>query len=165
MIIITKEKHMTYFIRCIKYFFATSVLAIALIVLMVLTGIAVFDFQETGYVLFHTPRFVILFSALALVSAFYPKMTFTARHVAGNLGNEGKPIVINAFRSAGYELTEEKDGVLTFRARSAFRRLRMLFDDGITIAQEGDSLRIEGHRNGVFRVLHHWDAYARYDKE
>ena len=72
--------------------------------------------------------------------------------------------VLNAFREADYELVSEKEGVLTFRARTFFLRLRRFFDDGITIAQEGDRLRIEGQRIGVFRVLHHWDAYTAYEK-
>lgn len=155
---------MTYFLRSLKYFVAMSLFAIVLIVLMVLTGLAAFDFDETSYVLFHTPQFAVLFGVLALFAAFYPKLVFTARYVAGDLGSEGKPIVLNAFHEVGYELVSEKEGILTFRARSAFRRWRRLFDDGITIAQEGDRLRIEGHRAEVFRVLYHWDAYTAYEK-
>lgn len=152
-----------YLMLAVKYFCAMSVLALVLIALMIVTGISAFGFDETGYILFHTPRFAVLFGALAVVAAFYPKMSFTARYVAGNLGEAGKPIVINAFRAAGYEPVAEQDGTMTFRARSFLRKLRLFFDDEITIAQEGDRLRIEGHRLGVFRVLHHWDAYAQYE--
>lgn len=153
-----------YLIRSVKYFFAMSILALALIALMVVTGMSAFDFNETGYILFHTPRFAILFGVIAVVAAFYPKMSFTARHVTGSLDETGKPTVIDAFRTAGYEPIAEKEGRLVFRPRNFFRRLRLLFDDTVTIAQEGDRLRIEGHRLGVFRVLHHWDAYAVYEK-
>ena len=140
---------MTYLIRSLKYFVTMSVFAIILIVLMILGS---------------AWRFVVLFGAIAVISLFHPKMTRTVRYVAGNLSNEGKPIVLNAFREADYELVSEKEGVLTFRARTFFLRLRRFFDDGITIAQEGDRLRIEGQRIGVFRVLHHWDAYTAYEK-
>ncbi len=151
---------MTYLIRSLKYFVTMSIFAIILIVLMILTGFATVDLYEPG----SAWRFVVLFGAIAVISLFHPKMTRTVRYVAGNLSNEGKPIVLNAFREADYELVSEKEGVLTFRARTFFLRLRRFFDDGITIAQEGDRLRIEGQRIGVFRVLHHWDAYTSYVK-
>ena len=125
---------MTYLIRSLKYFVTMSVFAIILIVLMILTGFATVNLYEPG----SAWRFVVLFGAIAVISLFHPKMTRTVRYVAGNLSNEGKPIVLNAFREADYELVSEKEGVLTFRARTFFLRLRRFFDDGITIAQEGD---------------------------
>ena len=105
---------MTYLIRSLKYFVTMSVFAIILIVLMILTGFATVNLYEPG----SAWRFVVLFGAIAVISLFHPKMTRTVRYVAGNLSNEGKPIVLNAFREADYELVSEKEGVLTFRART-----------------------------------------------
>ena len=150
---------MTYLIRSLKYFVTMSVFAIILIVLMILTGFATVNLYEPG----SAWRFVVLFGAIAVISLFHPKMTRTVRYVAGNLSNEGKPIVLNAFREADYELVSEKEGP-DVPCPHFFLRLRRFFDDGITIAQEGDRLRIEGQRIGVFRVLHHWDAYTAYEK-
>lgn len=148
---------MNYFVRSVKFFCCASVLASLLIVAMVATGMAAAGWND-----WH--RFAALFGMLALFAAIYPKLTFVARLVACDLAREGKPVAINAFREAGYELVgEAPDGTMTFRPRTFARRLRLLFDDEIRAVPQGDRLRIEGHRNGVYRVLYRWDAYAGYD--
>ncbi|MCM1300391.1 MAG: hypothetical protein NC250_02890 [Alistipes senegalensis] len=148
---------MNYFVRSVKFFCAASVLALLLIVAMVATGMAAAEWND-----WH--RFAALFGMLALLAAVYPKLTFVARLVACDLAQEGKQTALDAFRKAGYELIgEAPDGTMTFRPRTFLHRLRMLFDDEIRAVPQGDRLRIEGHRNGVYRVLYRWDAYASYD--
>ncbi len=147
---------MNYLVRSLKFFCAASVLALLLIVAMVATGTAAASWND-----WH--RFAVLFGILALFAALYPKLTFVARLVTCDFAKEGRPIALNAFREAGYELIGENAEGMTFRPRSFGRRLRLLFDDEIRAVPQGDRLRIEGHRNGVYRVLYHWDAYARYD--
>lgn len=145
-----------YFVRSLKFFCAASVLASLLIVAMVATGMAAASWND-----WH--RFAALFGILALFAALYPKLTFVARLVTCDFAKEGRPIALNAFREAGYELIGEDAEGMTFRPCSFGRRLRLLFDDEIRAVPQGDRLRIEGHRNGVYRVLYRWDAYARYD--
>ncbi len=149
---------MNYLVRSLKFFCAASVLALLLIVAMVATGTAAASWND-----WH--RFAVLFGFLALFAALYPKLTFVARFVTCDLAKEGRPIALNAFHEAGYELIGEDAEGMTFRPRSFGRRLRLLFDDEIRAVPQGGRLRIEGHRNGVYRVLYHWDAYARYDDE
>lgn len=145
-----------YFIRSVKFFCAANVLALLLIVAMVATGMAAAGWND-----WH--RFAVLFGMLAFLAAVYPKLTFVARLVSCDLANGGKPVALNAFREAGYELSGEGPDGMTFRPRTFGRRLRLLFDDEIRAVPQGDRLRIEGHRNGVYRVLQHWDAYAGYE--
>ena len=145
-----------YFVRSVKFFCTASVLALLLIVAMVATGMAAAEWND-----WH--RFAVLFGCLALFAAVYPKLTFVARLVACDLANGGKPVTLNAFSEAGYELVGEEPDGMVFRPRKFGRRLRLLFDDEIRAVPQGDRLRIEGHRNGVYRVLQHWDAYACYD--
>ena len=147
---------MNYVVRSVKFFCAASVLALLLIVAMVATGMAADEWND-----WH--RFAMLFGLLALFAAGYPKLTFVARLVACDLANGGKHVALNAFNEAGYELVGEGPDGMVFRPRKFGRRLRLLFDDEIRAVPQGDRLRIEGHRNGVYRVLQHWDAYARYD--
>ncbi len=150
---------MKYFVHSVKFFCAASVLALLLIAAMVATGTATASWND-----WH--RFAVLFGFIALFAAIYPKLTFVARVVSCDLAKEGKPIAINAFREAGYELVGEGPDGMTFRPRSFGRRLRLLFDDEIRAVPQGDRLRIEGHRIGVYRVLYHWDAcYAPYDEK
>lgn len=149
---------MNYFVRSVKFFCAASVLALLLIAVMVATGMAAATWND-----WH--RFAALFGFLALFAAVYPRLTFVARFVACDLEKGGKPVALNAFSEAGYELVGEDTDGMTFRPHSFGRRLRLLFDDEIRAVPQGDRFRIEGHRNGVYRVLQHWDAYAGYDAE
>ncbi len=155
----TASVHKNYFVRSVKFFFAMLVLTSAMVAVMIATGMTDFGFDALEYEMFHTFRFAALLGVLVLFSAVYPLLKFTSRHISGKLDETGRPIVLNAFDSAGYDLVGETDGVLVFRPRSFYRRLRILFDDAITIQEEEGRLRIKGHRNGVFRVMQHWDAY------
>lgn len=152
---------MKYLKRSIKYFCASCVLSAVLVTAMIACGFTDFDFSDSAPLWQHT---VVLLAILALMAAIYPALTFTKRRVAGTLSPEGKAVVLNAFRKAGYEPAGEPEaGVWRFRYKSLGRRLRRLYDDEIVVTQEEGCLLLDGHRAELFRVLHHWDAYARYD--
>lgn len=153
---------MTYLLRAIKYFLFCCVLASVVVAGLLLAGWSQYGFEDGSL---FARQCLVMIGILAAIAAIYPKIGFTKRRVAGDLSAEGRATAMNAFAEAGYRLTSEEQGVLRFRAKQLGRRLRRAFDDELTLTQEGGWLQIEGHRTEVFRVLHHWDAYARYEAE
>ena len=149
-----------YLLRALKYFAFCCVLAVAIVAALLLLGLADVRFNQPREL---AAGFGTIAAMLALMAALYPKLTFTRRRVKGDLSPEGELILLNAFRSAGFEPVGEATAeVWHFRAKQWNRRLRRFFDDEIIVTQEADGwLQLDGHRTEVLRVLYHWDAFAR----
>ncbi len=154
---------MRYLIRSIKYFVALCVLMVGIMALNLSTGIASLSLDETFYVMFHTPRGMLLPVAVVLLSLFYPKFGFIRRRVEGNMTTYREQL-INAMSNVGYSQRSEENGVLRFRADNFVRRLMMLFDDEISVYQAGDEIVLDGNRRGVARVEYRLDSYIRMKK-
>ena len=133
---------MKYFIRSLKYFCALCVLCAAIMYLNRMAGTARLTVTETLYVMFHTPRGMMLPAVILLLAAFYPKFGFVVRQVEGNIS-----------------LRSEHDGVLVFRADNWGRKLMMLGEDELIVSQYGQWIRIEGIRRGVARVQYRLDSF------
>lgn len=156
-----------YLIRASKYFVALCVLCAAIMALNLTTGLARLSFGESLYVMFHTPRGMLLPAVIVVLAALYPKFGFITRRVEGDV-EEHREQILNAFRSAGFELVGEEKGVMRFRARGTLHRLLLLFEDEILVSQYGQWILVEGIRRGVARVIYRLDSYIRmkqYDKE
>ena len=153
---------MQYVLRSAKYFCACCVLAAVLVAALLLLGWSRYGLDDGAAFRQQT---ALLVAMLAFMAALYPLLTFTKRRVRGDWSPEGQNVVLNAFRSAGYEpVGEPSGGAWHFRCKHFGRRLRRLFDDRITVTQEPDGwLLLDGPRTEVFRVLHHWNAGARQD--
>jgi len=151
---------MTYFLRSLKYFAALCLLCIALMGLMLLTGASALSLDDTLYVMFRTTRYLTLLGAIVVLAAFYPRFGFVRRRVEGDVEIHREQIV-NAFKSAGFSLRSESDGVMIFRAEGFFRRLLFLFEDRITVEQYGQWILIDGIRRGVARAAYRLDSYIQ----
>ena len=136
---------MKYFIRSLKYFVALCVICVAILALMLATGTSALTLDQTVYVMFHTSRYATLFAAIVVLAALYPKF-------------------INAFKSAGFSLRGEEDGVMTFRADGPLRKLMLLGEDEIKVSQYGQWIQIDGIRRGVARVEYRLDSYIQMSK-
>ena len=117
-----------YLIRSLKYFAALCVLCMAIMALNLTTGMASLSLEETLYVMFHTPRGLLLPAVIVLLAAFYPRFGFIVRRVEGDV-EEHREQIVNAFRSAGFELRREEDDALFFRAKGPLHRLLLLGED------------------------------------
>ena len=156
-----------YLIRSLKYFAALCVLCMAIMALNLTTGMASLSLEETLYVMFHTPRGLMLPAVIVLLAAFYPRFGFIVRRVEGDV-EEHREQIVNAFRSAGFELRRDEDDALFFRAKGPLHRLLLLGEDEIKVSQYGQWIELEGIRRGVTRVIYRLDSHirmARYDKE
>ena len=158
---------MKYFVRSLKYFCALCVLCIVLMGLMLMTGTSALSLDDTLYAMFHTDRYLMLFTAIVVLAALYPRFGFVERKVEGDV-EEHREQIVNAFRSAGFELRREEDDALFFRAKGPLHRLLLLGEDEIKVSQYGQWIELEGIRRGVARVIYRLDSHirmARYDKE
>ena len=152
-----------YLIRSLKYFAALCVLCMAIMALNLTTGMASLSLEETLYVMFHTPRGLLLPAVIVLLAAFYPRFGFIVRRVEGDV-EENREQIINAFKSAGFSLRGEEDGVMTFRADGPLRKLMLLGEDEIKVSQYGQWIQIDGIRRGVARVEYRLDSYIQMSK-
>ena len=152
---------MRYFVRSLKYFCALCVLLAVIMAFNLGTGIASLTFEETLYVMFHTPRGALLPVAVVVLAAFYPKFGFLKRRIEGDVVKHRTQIV-NAMLAAGYSLRSEAEGVMHFRTDSPVQRIATLFGDEVTVRQEDGCILLEGSRRGVARAAYRLDAYIEY---
>ncbi len=156
---------MKYFIRSLKYFFALCVLCIALMGLMLMTGTSALSLDDTLYVMLHTDRYLMLFTAIVVLAAVYPRFGFVERKVEGDM-EENREQIVNAFKSAGFSLRSDEDGVMTFRADGLLRKLMLLGEDeikGFTV-RTVDPARRHPPRRGPGRVQYKLDSYIHMSK-
>lgn len=117
-------------------------------------------------VMFLTVRGRVLVAAILVWAAVYPKVGFVVRRVGADIADDRERI-INAFLAQGYVMTGEEDGCMRFRAANFFRRLRLLFEDGVVVSQDGQEVVIEGIRRSVapieMRLKSYIDNGKRYE--
>lgn len=154
---------MRYLIRSAKYFCALCVLCTAIIYANSLTGMAALSVQETFYVMFHTPRGLLMPVMIVVMAACYPRFGFVVRKVEGDV-EENRQQIVNAFRSAGFSLCREEEEKLIFRADGRLHRLLLLCEDEIEISQYGQWILLQGIRRGVARVEYRLDSYLQMSR-
>ena len=149
-----------YIVRSLKYFFALCVLCIALMGLMLMTGTSALSLDDTLYAMFHTDRYLTLFTAIVVLAALYPRFGFVERKVEGDMETNREQIV-NAFRSSGFSLRSEEGGEMVFRADTILQKLMLLGEDEIKVSQYGQWIVLDGIRRGVARVQYRLDSYIQ----
>ena len=102
--------------------------------------------------------YLMLFAAIVALAAVYPRFGFVVRRVEGDI-EENREQILNAFRSAGFSLRSDEDGVMTFRADNFGQKLMLLGEDEIKVSQYGQWIVLDGIRRGVARVQYRLDSY------
>ena len=149
-----------YIVRSLKYFFALCVLCIALMGLMLMTGTSALSLDDTLYAMFHTDRYLTLFTAIVVLAALYPRFWFVERMFVGDM-EETREQFVNAIRSSGFSLRSEEDGEMVFRADTILQKLMLLGEDEIKVSQYGQWIVLDGIRRGVARVQYRLDSYIQ----
>ncbi len=108
---------------------------------------------EEQFALFMANNGALKILFLVLLSALYPLFGFIKRDVAGGVVEHRDQIIV-AMEMSGFSLKEERDGKMLFGANTILRRVAFLFEDTITVSQEGESIRIEGVRRGVVYIVY-----------
>ena len=145
---------MRYLVRSVKYFAAFCVLYVAIIWISVKTTTSM-DVSVWDYIVatFATTRGKLLGVAVVVLSAIYPRMGFMTRQVECDMKEE-RDFILSIFAVAGFTLKEESEGRMVFKADNILSRLVMLFEDEITVEQNGPMLDITGIRRGVAKVVY-----------
>lgn len=128
------------------------VLLLAVVFLiMALTGTLSVESGQFWQVLFNTGRGWILIGVLVGYAAIQPYISFGTVEVPAQM-QQDREAIINAFSSYGYGLGQEEPGKMVFRANSRAKRATLLFDDAITVTDEGRTVAIEGKKKEISRV-------------
>lgn len=151
---------MKYAIRSLKYFAFLCVLCAAIMLLNQSTGMAKLSLEETFYVMFHSTRGLLLPVVIVVLAAAYPRFGFVTRRIDGNMA-ENREQILNAFRTSGFSLCSEEAGKMTFRADGALQKLTLLYEDEITVTQEGGQIVVDGIRRAAAKIVYRLDSYIR----
>lgn len=143
---------MKYIVRAVKYFIFFGVLYWALVWVM-----SDFDAAVSWQMLMlnlKSENGVWLVAMMVALSLAYPFFGFMTRREVAYLV-EDKLVVIDAFKKVGYVLKREDNGVLVFGAESTIKRAFLLFEDEITVEQNGQWIVVKGIRRMVARVAYY----------
>ena len=143
---------MKYLRRSLKYFIQVSLLLSVILLALMATGLISRDinvaftggWKSVGYI-------ALMFAG---VSAIYPLFGYSRRTVAVN----GDPQdlrggVVEAFRSRGYDLEREQDGILSFRLSSPVNRISRMGEDRITVTPVFGGFELEGLTRDLARAV------------
>lgn len=96
-------------------------------------------------------QLVIFFTLIGIV---YPLVSFVRKSVMLRKSLAGERIDLSdVFNAAGYELSSERNGVLTFRLKNRFTRIIRLFGEDMIDVEYGDGcIILSGLRRDVYRI-------------
>lgn len=149
--------------RSAKYFVMLCVLYAAIMTVLYATGMSAVPVDQLAYALLHTWRGAMLAGMALLLAATYPRFGFTRRTVEADADRD-RDMIVNTFASAGFVLTGESEQSMTFRAGSPLRRLRLMFEDEITVTHGDGSgtIVIDGIRRVAVPAAFRIEAAARH---
>ena len=156
-------KTFTYIKRSVKFLIALFVLYAAAMWIMVRTGHTMLSPREMATVLLMSWRGRILIGAVVVWAAIYPKVGFVRRLCEADIEADREQIE-NAFIRSGYLPVKAENGRLTFRAANFFRRVRLLFEDEVTVTRENGGVAIEGIRRSVAEAEMRLNTYLQNAK-
>lgn len=156
-------KSLIYIRRSVKFLIALIVLYAAAMWIMSKIGATMLTPQQMAMNLFLSRQGVLLIVMVLAWVAIYPKVGFVTRRIEGDMELDRERID-NAFLRSGYEAVKEEDGRVTFRAANIFKRLRLLFEDEVTVSQEGDEIVIVGIRRSVAEIEMRLKTYMQNAK-
>jgi hypothetical protein len=110
------------------------------------------DEDVTFFDLIAYPKQLAVF--IVLFGIVYPLMSFVKKNaLLIRTFSEERINILNIFDSVGYELTSEKNGVLTFRLKNRVTRfMRLFYEDMIEVEYNEGSVSLSGLRRDVYRL-------------
>lgn len=149
-----------YLLRAVKYFVLLIVLIVVLYALAYYFEGTPMSAEEYIAMLLADPRAKWLLPVLGALALAYPAFGYMTRSLPISL-KENRVGVDAAMRACEFEAAGERDGVLLYRATSAARRVRLLWEDELEVWSEGDRTMIRGHRAAVVQVIYRSEIYMR----
>ena len=156
---------MRYLIRSVKFLVALLVLYVAAVWLMSAMGASMLSVRDTVFVMFQTLRGQLLVAAIVVWVAIYPKVGYVKRESSADFDADREQIM-TAFVVSGYELAEQNEQEMRFRASNFFRRLRLLFEDEVVVRRsESGGIEIEGVRRTVALAMMRLNGYLEHKRD
>ncbi|MDR2935857.1 MAG: hypothetical protein LBU80_00730 [Rikenellaceae bacterium] len=94
---------------------------------------------------------LILLMFVVVSTLISPLMGFVTREVRANVA-EDRDTVLRVFEMCGYKLVGESHGEMFFRAAGKFLRLRLLYEDMISVTFDDKYLTMNGPRKEVVKI-------------
>ena len=138
-----------YALRAAKYFVYLLGLFIVLYALLILTGYS--SWETLGRVTASGSRLWLLLAAFVGLPLLYPLFGFVTRTVRADFDGS-KEIILRTMALNGFKPVEEGDGRMVFRAATAAGKLRLLYEDRITLTRDDNYIVIEGPRKEVVKT-------------
>jgi hypothetical protein len=149
-----------YLIRAVKYFVLLIVLIVVLYALQYYFEKTPMSIEEYIAMLQGDARSKWILPVFAVLALAYPSFGYMTRSLPISLA-ANRAGIDTAMSSCGFAQAGERDGVLLYRATSAARRVRMLWEDELEVWSEGDRTVIRGHRAAVVQVIYRSEIYMR----
>ena len=99
---------------------------------------------------------------VVLLAATYPLFGFVTRRVEANVAADREQIE-SAMATAGLALVAAEENKLIFRAMG-LQRFTLLFEDEVTVEQQGEQVVIRGHRRTVVRAAIRLEGYLSHKR-
>jgi hypothetical protein len=155
---------MKYLVRSVKFLVALLVLYVATVWLMSTVGASMLSARDTIFVMFQTTRGQLLVAAIIIWVAIYPKVGYIKRESSADFDGD-KEQILTVFVVTGYELMEQNEKEMRFRASNFFRRLRLLFEDEVVVRRsESGGVEIEGVRRTVAYATMRLNSYLAHKR-
>lgn len=149
-----------YLIRAVKYFLLLIVAVVALYAISYYFEQTPMSIEEYIAMLRSDARSKWMLPVFAVLALTYPAFGYMTRSLPISLANNRVGIDA-AMAACDYALSGEREGVLLYRATSAGRRMRTLWEDELEVWSEGDRTVIRGHRAAVVQVIYRSEMYMR----
>ena len=151
-------------IRAVKYFLLLIVAVVALYAISYYFEQTPMSIEEYIAMLRSDARSKWMLPVFAVLALTYPAFGYMTRSLPISLANNRVGIDA-AMAACDYALSGERNGVLLYRATSAGRRMRTLWEDELEVWSEGDRTVIRGHRAAVVQVIYRSEMYMRKEND
>ncbi len=148
-----KQDVTKYIVRAVKYFVYLMILYITLLNLAALTGTMSLEGNSSVYGLIFGQSGRTMLYALIALSLFQPKFGFIKREHAAHFIND-REAIIHAFEVNGMRLQRDSNDEMIFIGSTILRRLRLLYEDKVTVRPTPSGIKIQGARRIVSYVIY-----------
>ena len=146
-----------YLLRSLKYFLMLCALFVALIWLKIAYERLPLTMGQMLQLYFSAWNGWAMAVVIVVMSATYPFFGFVRRTVVADIAADREQIEA-AMATSGLVLKGAEGNTLHFCA-AGLQRLTLLFEDDVTVEQQGEQIVISGHRRTVVRAVIRLEGY------
>lgn len=145
-------------IRVVKYFIYLVVLYSAILSIADMAGYLSEEPSNLNEII-HSEKGLVALAAMAALSLLYPRFGYLTSKTKASFKRD-RDSIIKAFKVNGMELKGEDGDVMVFGASNLLKRLRLLFEDEVTVRPIAEGVELSGNRRIVAYVKYRLEAYT-----